>query len=347
MVNVCVLYGGRSTEHSISCVSARAILTHLEENPQFTVIPVGITEDGTWTVGDPRDLAGDLPHVTVEREVFLHRTTLRYLDDSSEYAHIDVVFPVLHGPYGEDGTIQGLLELNDLPYVGSGIIASACGMDKQFTKKILREAGLPTGRERVLSPQDTPSLAELAAIVAELGLPLYVKPARGGSSIGISKVTDAGDLAAAIALARDYDQKVVIEAEVTGAEIECGVLQYPDGCTRASVPAQLNNIGAGFYDFNAKYVDGEVTAQIPAPLDEQTTQQVQEIALAAFAALDCTGLARVDFFVGDDGPIINEINTMPGFTQVSMYPQVFAAIGIEYSILLTTLVEEALARAQR
>ena len=347
MVNVCVLYGGRSTEHAISCVSARSILTHLSGGGEHTVIPIGIDKAGVWTVGDPRELPGDLPEVRVSREVFLHGNTLRFIDDGSEYAVVDVVFPVLHGPYGEDGTIQGLLELAGVPYVGSGVLASACGMDKQFTKKILREAGLPTGKERVLTDKSTVTDSVIAEMIEELAFPMFVKPARGGSSIGISKVSTAEELSTGIETAFGYDSKVIVEAEIVGAEVECGVLQYPDGHLQASVPAQLNNIGAGFYDFDAKYVDGEVTADIPAPLPQETTEQIQTIACAAFAALGCAGLARVDFFVTDHGPVINEINTLPGFTQVSMYPQVFAAIGIDYATLLHTLVAEALARSSR
>jgi len=262
--------------------------------------------------------------------------------DGSEHVTVDVIFPVLHGLYGEDGTIQGLFELSGVPYVGTGVLSSACGMDKEYTKKLLAAEGLPVGKEVILRGEETLTQADCQL----LGLPVYVKPARGGSSLGISRVTRWEDMDAALREARQYDTKVIVESEIIGDEVECGVLEYPDGTVVASVPAQLVNTSVGhegFYGFDAKYVDGDVSAMIPAPLDDAATRLIQSLAREAFQALQCSGLARVDFFVTPAGPVLNEVNTMPGFTPISMYPQVFAASGVPYAELLDTLIARALA----
>ncbi|MEO6881640.1 MAG: D-alanine--D-alanine ligase family protein, partial [Mycobacteriaceae bacterium] len=262
-------------------------------------------------------------------------------------ATVDVVFPVLHGPQGEDGTLQGLLELAGVPYVGAGVLASAAGMDKEFTTKLLAADGLPVGTRVVLRPGVA---APTEADQQRLGLPVFVKPARGGSSLGISRVERWQDLPAAIALAREHDPKVLVEAAVTGREVECGVLELPTGELRASVPAEIrlaaDETGEpdGFYDFETKYLGGGASYDVPARLDAAATRQVQEMAVAAFRALDCAGLARVDFFLTDGGPVINEVNTMPGFTPSSMYPRMWAATGVDYPTLLSTLVDTAIAR---
>ncbi len=354
-----VLFGGRSSEHQVSCVSAGSVLSHLDPE-RFEAIAVGITEDGTWVRGpvDPAVLAPQgrtLPSVDPDAEPVAlsldpahagRVLSLSAADAGSVLADVDVVFPVLHGPFGEDGTVQGLLELAQVPYVGAGVLASAAGMDKEFTKKLLAAEGLPVGRQVVLRPhEETLSEQQLAA----LGLPLFVKPARGGSSIGISRVTRAEDLPAAIAHARAHDPKVIIEAEIVGVEIECGVLESPDGEVRASVLAEITmpedtEDDGAFYDFDTKYLDDVVEFEVPARIDEATTAAVREIAVRAFRALDCQGLARVDFFVTADGPVINEINTMPGFTPISMYPTMWARTGVDYQELLTTLIDTALAR---
>lgn len=326
-------------------------MAHLDPE-RFEVIPVGITKDGTWTVGvsDAQTLSAhgrELPEVRFEREVSLsvdpsRRGVLRY-ENGELYATADVIFPVLHGRFGEDGTIQGLFELSGVPYVGPGVVASAAGMDKEVAKKLMVAEQLPTGKEVILRDRTELTHEEQE----ELGLPVFVKPARGGSSIGISKVSSWQELTGAVELARQYDSKVIVEAELVGAEIECGVLQYPDGRVVASVPAQLRGTESGdegFYGFDTKYLDNVVSADIPAPIGEEATRQIQEIAVATFKALECDGLSRVDFFLTERGPVLNEINTMPGFTAISMYPQVFAASGVEYSELLSLLVERALAR---
>lgn len=349
-IKIAIIYGGRSSEHSVSCISAGAIMSHLDPE-KYELYPIGITQQGTWTVGesDPEKLRstnGVMPTVTLTKEVLLaadpaRRGQFRFAD-GSEHVMVDVIFPVLHGLYGEDGTIQGLFELSGVPYVGTGVLSSACGMDKEYTKKLLAAEGLPVGKEVILRGEETLTQADCQL----LGLPVYVKPARGGSSIGISRVTRWEDMDAALREARQYDTKVVVESEIIGDEVECGVLEYPDGTVVASVPAQLVNTSVGhegFYGFDAKYVDGDVSAMIPAPLDDAATRLIQSLAREAFQALQCSGLARVDFFVTPAGPVLNEVNTMPGFTPISMYPQVFAASGVPYAELLDTLIARALA----
>ena len=256
---------------------------------------------------------------------------------------VEVVFPVLHGPYGEDGTIQGMLELAGVPYVGAGVLASAAAMDKEFTKKLLAAEGLPVGRWVVLRPGiDDVDLDQRTM----LGLPVFVKPARAGSSLGVSRVDAWSDLADAVALARRTDPKVLVEAAVVGREIECAVLEYPDGRVEASPPAEISVGGDHqFYDFDAKYLDDVATFSIPADLPASVTARVQELSRLAFRALDVQGLARVDFFVRPDGEvIINEVNTLPGFTPISIYPKAWAAGGVSYPQLLETLILTAIAR---
>ena len=337
-IRVAVVYGGRSSEHAISCVSAGSILRHLDPD-RFEVIPVGITAEGTWLRTDarPEDLAitdRRLPAVTGQSETPLALA-------AEILASVDVVFPVLHGPYGEDGTIQGLLELADVPYVGAGVFASAAGMDKEFAKKVFGAAGLPIGDYVVLRPrQDSPSAEDLA----RLGFPLFVKPARGGSSIGVSRVVSAGDLPAAIAEARRHDPKVIIETAIEGRELECGVLEFPDGSVQASTIGEIKVPGVGVYDFDTKYLDDAAELDVPAVLDDGTADELRQLAIATFTALDCQGLARVDFFLTEHGPVVNEINTMPGFTTISMFPRMWGASGVDYPTLLGTMVDTALAR---
>lgn len=351
---VAVVFGGRSSEHAVSCVSAGSVLAHLDP-ARFEAIPVGITPDGAWVLGpaDPATLRihdRELPSVGAGAALALPGDPTRgglvllEPDRAGEvFSGVDVVFPVLHGAFGEDGTIQGLLELAGLPYVGSGVLASAVGMDKEFAKKLLAAEGLPVGDQVTLRP-GTPTLTPGQR--ARLGLPVFVKPARAGSSIGISRVTDWADLDAAIAFARRTDPKVLVEAAIPGREIECGVLEFPDGRVEASLPAEIRITAdsVGWYDFDAKYLDDVCEFDIPAKLDDEVAEQVRALAVAAFRALDCQGLARVDFFVGAGGPVVNEVNTMPGFTPISMYPRMWSVTGVDYPSLLTTLVQTALAR---
>ena len=345
MIRIAVLYGGMSTEHSISCISADSVMSHMPA--EYEVFPIGITQEGVWVEGVTNPAEGaELPVVKHGREVALslnpQRKGLLYDVTSGEpITTVDAVFPVLHGKYGEDGTVQGLLELAGVPYVGPGVLASACGMDKEYTKKLVVAAGIPVTREVILDGARELTEAERS----HLGLPVFVKPANGGSSIGVSKVTSWEALPAAVSLALESDGKVIVEAELVGDEVEVGVLERPDGTVAASVPAKLNGTedsAEGFYGFETKYLEEGVTATIPAPYSDELIAQLQEMAVTCFRALDCKSLARVDFFVTDNGPVLNEVNTMPGFTAISMYPQVWAATGVDYPELLSTLIRTAL-----
>ena len=358
-VRVAVVFGGRSNEHAISCVSAGSILRNLDPE-RFEVVAVGITPEGSWvlTDGDPDSLAianRQLPGVSSESGTELALTADPRLagqlvslapGGAEVLASVDVVFPVLHGPYGEDGTIQGLLELAGVPYVGAGVLASAAGMDKEFTKKLLVAEGLPIGDYAVLRPSETTLDAKQ---LDRLGVPAFVKPARGGSSIGVSRVTNRQELPEAIAYARQHDPKVIVESAIIGRELECGVLEFPDGTVQASTVGEIRVAGVrgredSFYDFATKYLDDAAELDVPAKVDDDVSDAVRELAIRAFRAIDCQGLARVDFFLTDDGPIINEVNTMPGFTTISMYPRMWAASGVDYQTLVATMVETALAR---
>jgi len=353
---VAVVFGGRSTEHAISAVSAGSILASLDPD-EYEVVPVGITREGQWVLlaADPSTLAirGDqLPEITPgsgNAVVLPGDPTSGGLVvlDPGEGARVlgdvDVVFPVLHGPYGEDGTIQGLLEMAGVPYVGSGVFASAAAMDKEFTKKLATAAGIPVGPYAVLRAGQQLSDADRE----RLGLPLFVKPARAGSSFGISKVKSYDALDEAIATAREHDPKVLVEAAIVGREVECGVLEgEAGGSPEASVLAEVRVVaGNEFYDFEAKYLGNACEYDIPADLPEEVTRQVQELACRTFVALDCAGLARVDFFVTPELDVyLNEINTMPGFTSTSMFPRMWAASGLEYPKLVDRLVRTALWR---
>lgn len=353
---VAVVFGGRSTEHTISCVSAGSVLANLDPE-RFEILPIGITREGGWVLGtsDPKALeirGTALPSVEDGKSLVLAGDpTQRELVSLEPGANletltgVDVVFPVLHGAFGEDGTVQGLLEMAGLPYVGAGVLASAAAMDKEYAKKLLAAEGLPVGEYATIRRgQSTLPDTERQ----RLGLPVFVKPARAGSSIGISKVTDWADLDAAIALARETDPKVLVEAAVVGREIECGVLEFPDARVEASLPAEIRVLAddeSAWYDFETKYLGDAAELDIPAKLDDVTVERLREMAVRAFVALDCQGLARVDFFIGADGrPTINEVNTMPGFTTTSAYPKMWEVTGVDYPTLLATLVDTALAR---
>ena len=354
-IRVAVVFGGQSTEHRVSCVSAASVLANLDQE-RFEILPVGITPEGSWVLGpaDPATLAIDgrtLPTITSGTALTLPAdptsASLVALERGREgeiLSAVDVVFPVLHGAHGEDGTIQGLLEMVGLPYAGAGVLASAVAMDKEFTKKVLRSEGLPVGPYAVLHRGDA-SLTDDQK--DRLGLPVFVKPARAGSSTGITKVSDWAKLDEAIATAREIDPKVLVESMIVGREVECGVLEFPDGHVEASLPAEIRILDDSleFYDFETKYLDDSAELDIPAKLDDAVTEKLRVMAVKAFHALDCQGLARVDFFVGQDGTlIINELNTMPGFTPTSAYPKMWAVTGVDYRTLLSTLVDTAIAR---
>jgi D-alanine-D-alanine ligase len=360
---VAVVFGGRSAEHAISCVSAGSVLAALDPD-RYEVVPVGITRDGGWVLHDGAGLAiagGRLPEVTDGTAVTLVGDPagrgLAVLDAGQavgRLTEVDVVFPVLHGAYGEDGTIQGLLEMSGLPYVGSGVFSSAASMDKEFTKKLLAAAGIAQGDHVVLrdaSGAVDPDPALLGQADRErLGLPVFVKPSRAGSSIGITRVTDWAQFPEAVATAAAHDRKVIVEAAVPGREIECGVLARPgDAQPDASLPAEIRlRPGTDWYDFDAKYLEDAVEFDVPAQLTAEQTAAVQEVSRRAYLALDCRGLARVDFFLstdpatGADRWVVNEVNTMPGFTPISMFPRMWAATGVSYPELVDRLVGSAL-----
>jgi D-alanine-D-alanine ligase len=363
-VRVAVVFGGRSAEHAISCVSAGSVIGALDPD-RYDVVRVGITPDGRWVLAEPdQSLAisdGTLPEVAGGTAVSLVGDPggrgLAVLEPGAvigpALTEVDVVFPVLHGAYGEDGTIQGLLEMARLPYVGSGVFASAASMDKEFTKKLLASAGLPQGDHVVLRDAAgavcaDPDLLDEAAR-ERLGLPVFVKPSRAGSSIGITKVSDWAQFPEAVATAAAVDPKVIVEASVPGREIECGVLAARGGgLPEASLPAEIRlRPGVDWYDFSAKYLDDSVDFDVPADLTPEQTAAVQEASRRAYLAMDCQGLARVDFFLGTDADgrdrlVINEVNTMPGFTPISMFPRMWAATGVNYPDLVDRLVATAL-----
>ena len=351
-----VVFGGRSTEHAISCVSAGSVLAALDRD-RYDVLALGITTDGRWVAApdDPAALAlrgRELPSVRDGQALALPGDptaggVVALEAGPAALGGVDVVFPVLHGPYGEDGTVQGLLELADLPYVGSGVLSSAVCMDKSVARVLLAAAGIPvTAAVTVRAAQWAADPAGLTEQVRALGLPVFVKPARGGSSIGISRVADLAQLPQAVAEALLCDPKVLIEAAVVGREVECGILEDAGGRPEASVPAEIRLVGDHeFYDFEAKYLDSATELDCPADLPAAVVDALQEMACRAFAALDCEGLARVDFFVGPGGELtVNEVNTMPGFTPSSMYPRMWAASGVDYPALVDRLVQAALRR---
>jgi D-alanine-D-alanine ligase len=363
-VRVAVVFGGRSAEHAISCVSAGSVMAALDPE-RYEVVPVGIATDGRWVLTDPAQRLtitdGTLPEVAGGTAVSLVGDPagrgLAVLEPGegigTALTEVDVVFPVLHGTYGEDGTIQGLLEMAGLPYVGSGVFASAASMDKEFTKKLLAAAGLPQGDHVVLRDAAGAVSADPAALDeatrARLGLPVFVKPARAGSSIGITRVTDWAQFPDAVAAAAAVDPKVIVEASLPGREIECGVLAgRAGGLPEASLPAEIKlRPGTDWYDFAAKYLEDAVDFDVPADLTPEQTAAVQDAARRAFLAMDCQGLARVDFFLGtaadgSDRLVINEVNTMPGFTPISMFPRMWAASGVAYPELVDRLVTSAL-----
>ncbi|KQO60267.1 D-alanine--D-alanine ligase family protein [Curtobacterium sp. Leaf261] len=346
-----VLFGGRSSEHEISCVTAGGIMDVVDRTA-YRVVPIGITRDGAFTLqeDDPAAWAlhgQDLPSVTDNgtRVRFpdaagSRALTVVHADGRTESVEVDVVFPILHGPFGEDGTIQGLLELVDMPYVGDGVLASALAMDKHVSKAVLEHAGLRVAPwTTVLRREWQADELGVAESVAAHGWPLFVKPARAGSSMGVSRVDGPEDLAAAMALAFEHDSKLIVEPRVVGREIEVAVLEGRDGVPRTSLPGEIVVADDGFYDFAAKYLGGDEQLLNPAPISEDDTAAIRSIAARAFDAIGGSGLARVDCFLTDDGFVVNEVNTMPGFTPFSMYPRCWAASGLTYPELVAELIE--------
>ncbi|NYG58185.1 D-alanine-D-alanine ligase [Nocardioides daedukensis] len=358
---VAVVFGGVSSEHSISCISAGSVLNAIDRE-KYDVVPIGISTTGSWVLEDPTTNplelgeGGRLPSVVGDREVSISpgETSALMVSDSGAVPEmlgvVDVVFPVMHGPFGQDGTLQGLLEMAGVRYVGAGVLSSAVGTDKVFMKRLFEAAGLPVLPYVVVTPREWAREEKaLREQIVELGLPLFVKPARAGSSFGISRVTSLDELDAAIEEARRFDPKVIVEAAAMGArEIECGVLQGEG--SEDHLASELAEIRVDplhqFYDFEAKYLPEENTGlDVPADLDPELAGRVKALAVQAFDALDVEGLARVDFFVFPDGRIvINEVETMPGFTSLSMFPRMWAASGVDYPDLVERLIRIALAR---
>ncbi|MEU9154759.1 D-alanine--D-alanine ligase family protein [Streptomyces sp. NPDC048417] len=363
---VAVVFGGRSSEHGISMVTAGAVLSAIDRT-KYDVLPIGITREGRWvlTADAPERMAisdrrtpevGDLAESTdggVLLPVDPANREVVYSEPGSvpkALGEVDVVFPMLHGPYGEDGTLQGLLELSGVPYVGSGVLASAVGQDKEYMKRVFTSFGLKVGPYLVIRPREwkqdeSAARKRIVDFAGEHGWPLFVKPARAGSSIGITKVDDLAGLDEAIATAQTHDPKILVEAALRGREIEVGVLEFEDG-PRASVPAEIPPADThAYYDFEAKYIDS-TPGIVPAPLTPEETAEIQALAVDAFEAASCEGLVRADFFLTEDGDfVINEINTMPGFTPISMYPQMWQATGVSYPDLIDRLVQAALNRS--
>jgi D-alanine-D-alanine ligase len=362
---VAIIFGGRSSEHAISVSTAGSVLRAIDREA-YEVLPIGIATDGRWalTADEPARMAitdGKLPSVdqiaeSTEGQVSLPATPtshgeIYFTEPGSvpkALGEVDVVLPLLHGPWGEDGTLQGLLELSGVPFVGSGVLSSAVGMDKEYTKRVLASFGLPVGPYTVVRPREWADEANRPAVrarIAELGFPVFVKPARAGSSMGITKVSHPEDLDAAMDEARRHDPKLIIEAGLVGRELECGVLEFEDG-PRASLPAEVVVAeGVDFYDFEAKYIASS-DVQIPAALTEDETARLRALAVEVFEALSCEGLARVDVFLLEDGSyVVNEINTMPGFTPISAYPRMWEATGVPYPELIDRLVRAALSRS--
>jgi D-alanine-D-alanine ligase len=328
-VRVAVLLGGRSSEHEISLNSARSVLEALDPD-RYETVTVEIGRDGRWELGtgsDDGSVAETLPVPTSKVPATL--------------GEVDVVFPVLHGPFGEDGTVQGLLELAGVPYVGAGVLGSALAMDKDVFKAVMRDRGIPVTRNITLRQGQAPE--------NPFGYPVFVKPARLGSSVGISKVNSEEELAPAVDLAFRHDEKVLVEEFVSGVEVECGVLGNEKPL--ASLPGEIVSHGfqgADWYDFSAKYDEGGMDLIVPPRLPQETVERIQDLAVRSFVAGECEGMARVDFFVRDDGDVLlNELNTIPGFTATSVYAALFEKSGISYPELVDRLVQLALERHQR
>ena len=336
-LRVALLAGGRSSEHEISLASARSVLQALDPG-RYEIVNVHIGRDGRWELD-----SGLQQIVTSSEDAPSSSLPVPASDDRTPavLGSVDVVLPILHGPFGEDGTVQGLLELLDVAYVGAGVAASALAMDKDLFKKVMRDSGIPVARHHTIRLGDP--------VANPFGYPVFVKPARLGSSVGISKVRDDSSLAAAVALARRHDEKVLVEEFVEGLEVEVGVLGNRVPPPVASLPGAIDTLGHDWYDFASKYDEDGMRLLIPPELPREAIELLQRRAVDAFVASECEGLARVDFFVrsGDGEVVVNELNTMPGFTATSVYAKLFEASGVGYGELLDRLIELALERRDR
>jgi D-alanine-D-alanine ligase len=342
-LNVGILFGGKSAEHEISLLSARNVYEALDRE-KYTPVLIGIDKKGCWHLNDESQYlldAGDPRLIRLNEEGSPVGLLPSCGGTLTSHIRLDVVFPILHGPLGEDGTIQGLLKLAEIPFVGAGVLGSAAGMDKDVMKRLLRDGGVPIGDFICLrSHEAPPGFDELAA---RLGLPFFVKPANMGSSVGVNKIRGQEEYLPGIADAFKYDSKIVIEEFIPGRELECSVLGNED--PQASVPGEIKSTHE-FYSYEAKYIDEHgAVMEIPAKIPEETAERVRELAIRTFKVLECEGLGRVDFFLKDSGEVIvNEINTMPGFTRISMYPKLWEASGVSYTELIDRLILLALTR---
>jgi len=346
-IRVAILAGGRSSEHEISLASARSVLEALDPE-RYEAVTVAIGRDGRWSLDRGQVFhvsqgAKELGPVGTRNMKDLTPTETLPIPTGSvptTLANVDVVLPILHGPFGEDGTVQGLLELADVPYVGAGVAASSLCMDKDLFKKVMRDSGVPVTEHVALRLGDE--------VENPFGYPVFVKPARLGSSVGITKVHDESELGPAVELARQHDEKVLVEEFVAGMEVECGVLGNRVPPPVASLPGRIDTLEHEWYDFASKYDDGGMELIVPPELSQETIARVQQLAVDSFVASECEGMARVDFFVRDGGEVVvNELNTIPGFTATSVYAKLFEASGIPYPKLLDRLVDLALERHER
>ena len=348
-IRVGILFGGKSAEHEISLLSAKNVIDALDRD-RYEPVLIGIDKSGRWVTHSPERFllnSGDPKRVAINKAesqgvalVPQSEGRLTGLDSAGLDQGVDVVFPILHGPLGEDGAVQGLLKLAGVPFVGAGVLGSAVGMDKDVMKRLLRDAGLPIPKFLRFGRGGKP---DYKAVTKELGSPVFVKPANLGSSVGISKAKDEAGFRKAVADAFRYDTKILVEESIAGREIECAVLGNED--PKASVPGEIIPRHE-FYSYEAKYLDADgAKLEIPAKLDAATVKRVQELAVKVFRALNCEGMGRVDFFLTQDGKLyVNEINTIPGFTQISMYPKLWEATGIGYTELISRLIELAIER---
>lgn len=348
-IRVGLLFGGRSAEHQVSLQSAKSIMAAIDKE-KYEIVKIGITSDGKWLLNESAEtfINGDDPETialqTEAQPVTLvagdESGTLKCLEADVASGQLDVLFPILHGPYGEDGSVQGLAKLANIPCVGSGILSSAVGMDKDFTKRILMQAGIEVA-DFITLRDSRFGEADLQQIEDRFSYPVFVKPANMGSSIGVSKADNRAELSAAIELAFRFDRKLLVEQGIVGRELECAVLgnDFP----KASVVGEIVS-NVSFYDYKSKYIDDNgATLSLPAEVSDELLERIQQTSIAVFEALECRGLARVDMFVtADEQIVINEVNTLPGFTKISMYPKLWEASGLSYSELIDTLISLAI-----
>lgn len=347
MQTIALIYGGESSEHSVSCVTAVGVLAAIDKS-KYHVIEIGITPKGrlvqhsvdlNWTLADNPTVPESAPSVLMP----VGGGELR-LSTGESLGKIDIAFPVLHGPNGEDGSVQGLLQLCHIPFVGNGVLASAVAMDKDKAKAVFREAGIRVAGQLAISNSQfkTSSQAFLDEVAKKFDFPVFVKPSRSGSSVGVSLVKSSQDLQSAIDLALTHDQTALVEERIIGREVECSVLQLPNGTLKVSLAGEILVTSRDFYDYEAKYLGGGADLKVPTTLTAAELSEMQELAKKAFTALGCTGLARTDFFLTDSGFVLTEVNTMPGFTPISMYPALWKVSGVSYPELIETLIQNGL-----